>query len=124
MKNYPRIYRTIIADHFSRYGQMVFLSGPRQVGKTTVAEGLATKYLSWDDDDARRAVLSGQKAVVDAYGLASLSEADKVVVFDEIHKFHRWKQFLKGFYDVYAKGLKIIATGSAKMDVYKKAVTA
>lgn len=120
MKNYPRIYRTIIADHFSRSGQMVFLSGPRQVGKTTVAEGLATKYLSWDDDDARRAVLSGQKAVVDAYGLTALSETDKVVVFDEILKYHHWKQFLKGFYDVYAKGLKIVATGSAKMDVYKK----
>ena len=120
MKNYPRIYRTIVDDHFSRCGQMAFLSGPRQVGKTTVGEGVASHYLSWDDDDVRRTVLSGQKAVVDKYALASLSKEDKVVVFDEIHKYRRWKQFLKGFYDAYAKGRKVIVTGSAKMDVYKK----
>ena len=120
MKNYPRIYRTIVDDHFSRCGQMAFLSGPRQVGKTTVGEGVASHYLSWDDDDVRRTVLSGQKAVIDKYALASLSKEDKIVVFDEIHKYRRWKQFLKGFYDAYAKGLKVIVTGSAKMDVYKK----
>jgi len=120
MSNYPRIYRTMVDDHFARCGQMAFLSGPRQVGKTTVGEGMATHYLSWDDDAVRKTVLSGQKAVVDRYALASLSSRDKVVVFDEIHKFTRWKQFLKGFYDVYAKGMKVIVTGSAKMDVYKK----
>lgn len=120
MSNYPRIYRTIVDDHFARCGQMAFLSGPRQVGKTTVGEGMASHYLSWDDDDVRKTVLQGQRAVVDRYALAVLSEKDKVVVFDELHKFRRWKQFLKGFYDAYAKGMKIIATGSAKMDVYKK----
>lgn len=120
MGNYPRIYRTIVDDHFSRCGQMAFLSGPRQVGKTTIGESVASHYLSWDDDDVRRTVLSGQKAVVDKYGLASLSQSEKVVVFDEIHKYRLWKQFLKGFYDVYAKDLKVIVTGSAKMDVYKK----
>ena len=99
---------------------MAFLSGPRQVGKTTVGEGIASHYLSWDDDDVRKTMLLGQKAVVDKYALAALSRTDKVVVFDEIHKFSRWKQFLKGFYDVYARGMKIIVTGSAKMDVYKK----
>ena len=120
MRNYPRIYRTIADDHFARCGQMAFLSGPRQVGKTTVGEGIASHYLSWDDDDVRKTMLLGQKAVVDKYALAALSRTDKVVVFDEIHKFSRWKQFLKGFYDVYARGMKIIVTGSAKMDVYKK----
>ncbi len=99
---------------------MVFLSGPRQVGKTTLGEALASDYLSWDDDDVRRALMAGQKAVVDTFGLAKLTEKDRVVVFDEIHKYSRWKQFLKGFYDAYAKGMKIIATGSARMDVYKK----
>lgn len=99
---------------------MVFLSGPRQVGKTTLGEALASDYLSWDDDDVRRALMAGQKAVVDTFGLVRLTERDRVVVFDEIHKYSRWKQFLKGFYDAYAKGLKIIATGSARMDVYKK----
>ena len=120
MSAYPRIYRTIVDDHFARCGQMAFLSGPRQVGKTTVGEGMASHYLNWDDDDVRKTMLQGQKAVVDRYALASLSEKDKVVVFDEIHKFRRWKQFLKGFYDAYARGMRVIVTGSAKMDVYKK----
>lgn len=120
MRNYPRIYRTILDDHFARCGQMAFISGPRQVGKTTVGESVATHYLSWDDDEVRKAVLLGQKTVFDKYALASLTREDKIVVFDEIHKFRRWKQFLKGFYDVYAKGMGIVATGSARMDVYKK----
>ena len=120
MKTYSRVYRTRVDDHLARYRQMVLLSGPRQVGKTTVGEGLASNYLSWDDDDVRKAVMAGQKAVVNSFGLADLSERNRIVVFDEIHKFRSWKQFLKGFYDVYAKGMKIVATGSAKMDVYKK----
>ena len=120
MRNYPRIYRTILDDHFARCGQMAFISGPRQVGKTTVGESVATHYLSWDDDEVRKAVLLGQKTVFDKYALASLTREDKIVVFDEIHKFRRWKQFLKGFYDAYAKGMGIVATGSARMDVYKK----
>ena len=99
---------------------MAFISGPRQVGKTTVGESVATHYLSWDDDEVRKAVLLGQKTVFDKYALASLTREDKIVVFDEIHKFRRWKQFLKGFYDAYAKGMGIVATGSARMDVYKK----
>lgn len=99
---------------------MAFISGPRQVGKTTVGESVATHYLSWDDDEVRKAVLLGQKTVFDKYALASLTREDKIVVFDEIHKFRRWKQFLKGFYDASAKGMGIVATGSARMDVYKK----
>ena len=47
-------------------------------------------------------------------------ESEKVLVYDEIHKYSKWKQFLKGFYDLYGRNLRIVATGSAKMDVYKK----
>ena len=57
------------------------------------------------------------------YGLESASESGEVVVYDEIHKYSRWKQFLKGFYDLYGKRVRIVATGSAKMDVYKKGAT-
>ena len=120
MKKYPRIYSTIIDEHLRKYRQMVFLSGPRQVGKTTVGEGVATDYLSWDDDGVRRLVKQGQGAVVDAYGLAELREEDRVVAFDEIHKYGQWKQFLKGFYDAYSRGVKVVVTGSARLDVYKR----
>ena len=120
MKNYPRIYQTIIESHLKDYRQMVFVSGPRQVGKTTVCEAVGTKYLSWDDEDVRRAIQAGQRAVSDKYAIESASESGEVVVYDEIHKYSRWKQFLKGFYDLYGKRVRIVATGSAKMDVYKK----
>lgn len=120
MKKYPRIYSTIVDEHLRKYRQMVFLSGPRQVGKTTIGEDVATDYLSWDDDVVRRLVKQGQRAVVDAYGLAELREGERIVAFDEIHKYGPWKQFLKGFYDAYSRGVKVVVTGSARLDVYKR----
>ena len=120
MKNYPRVYQTMIESHLKNYRQMVFVSGPRQVGKTTMCEAVASTYLSWDDEDVRRAIQSGQRVVADKYALNVAAESEKILVYDEIHKYSKWKQFLKGFYDLYGKDLRIVATGSAKMDVYKK----
>ena len=117
---YKRIYTQIVNDHLARYGQMVLLSGPRQVGKTTVSENLSTNYLNWDDADVRRAIVSGQSETIHRYGLDVISAQKRIVVFDEIHKYSKWKQFLKGLYDVYGKSMGIVATGSAKMDVYKR----
>ena len=110
----------MIESHLKNYRQMVFVSGPRQVGKTTMCEAVASTYLSWDDEDVRRAIQSGQRVVADKYALNVAAESEKILVYDEIHKYSKWKQFLKGFYDLYGKDLRIVATGSAKMDVYKK----
>ena len=99
---------------------MVFVSGPRQVGKTTISASIATTYLSWDDEDVRKMIQSGQRTLAARYGLDKTSDSRRVVAFDEIHKYSRWKQFLKGFYDLYGKRFGIVATGSARMDVYKK----
>ena len=76
----------------------------------------------WDEDDVRAAVVSGQKAVAERAGLgrAAAAAARPLVVFDEIHKYGRWKTFLKGFFDVWGKKCRIRATGSARMDVYKR----
>lgn len=99
---------------------MVFLSGPRQVGKTTVAKAYADCYLNWDNDPVKQLILSGQEKV-GAYCELDRVRADMpVIAFDEIHKYPRWKQFLKGFFDEYEKSCHIIATGSARMDVYKR----
>ena len=119
-QQYPRLYRTMTDSHLNSYRQMVFLSGPRQVGKTTIGESLGEHYLSWDDSDAKRIIQEGQRAVFDKYGLGKAAEQDMTVVFDEIHKYSRWKQFLKGFYELYGKQLRIVATGSARMDIYNK----
>ena len=85
-RQYPRLYKTMADSHLKSYRQMVFLSGPRQVGKTTIGESIGDLYLSWDDSDARRIIQEGQRAVFDKYDLGMAAERDKTVVFDEIHK--------------------------------------
>ena len=117
---YPRIYQTILEEHLSKYRQMVFLSGPRQVGKTTVARSASAEYLNWDDASVKRMVMSGPAAVATHCGLDELTSQVPIVVFDEIHKFGKWKSFLKSFFDLYEGKTRVIATGSAKMDVYKR----
>jgi predicted AAA+ superfamily ATPase len=119
-----RIYEIIIQQHFAANRQMIFLAGPRQVGKTTLSL-LAKKiyknlhYLNWDNTEHQHLIIRGPKHVYESLTLHHLS-SDHIVIFDELHKFSRWKQFLKGFFDTYGNQLKIIVTGSAKLDVYKR----
>lgn len=110
----------MVRDHLANNRQMAFISGPRQSGKTTLAEAIGTVYLNWDDAKVRSAISVGQGEVVDRFSLNRLSGTMPVVVFDELHKYPRWKTFLKGFFDIYGKSMKIIATGSARMDVYRR----
>ena len=116
----PRIYDEIVSHSLKNFRQMVFLSGPRQVGKTTVAKAHANHYLNWDNDSVKQLILSGQGKVGADCGLDRVHAEMPVVTFDEIHKYSRWKQFLKGFFDDYEENCRIIATGSARMDVYKR----
>ena len=99
---------------------MVFLSGPRQVGKTTLARIFASDYLNWEEKDTRRLILKGARAVGQALGLDETRRSNKILVFDEIHRYSKWKTFLKGFFDIYEKSVKVFATGSARMDIYKR----
>lgn len=116
----PRIYDTVLADHLENNRQMAFVSGPRQVGKTTVCRGQAHAYVNWDDVDHRELILAGPRRLVDAFGLDRLSDNRPVILFDELHKFPRWKQFLKGFYDSYAEQVRITVTGSSLLTVYRR----
>ncbi len=116
---------TNIKEHFKRYQQMIFLVGPRQAGKTTVS--LMAKeftgqffYLNWDNLDHRKIILEGVNSVASFAGLHKLTSNIPIVVFDEVHKYGKWKTFLKGFFDTYKGNVKIIVTGSSRLDVYKK----
>lgn len=119
-----RSYESIIRDHFNEHSQIAMLSGPRQVGKTTLAQSLLkadqTVYLNWDDFDDRALILKGGRAIADFMGLDQLRDYKPLLIFDEIHKYGQWKQMLKGFFDRYKDQCKILVTGSARMDVYKK----
>ena len=120
-----RIYKSLIADHLKNHQQMIFLSGPRQAGKTTVslmAQEFTDHFyhLSWDNTDQRKIILSGVSDVAEAAGLNKLTKDTPIVVFDEIHKYSKWKTFLKGFFDMYKERVRIIVTGSSRLDIYKK----
>jgi predicted AAA+ superfamily ATPase len=120
MSTRQRTYDLILADHFARHRQMAFVSGPRQVGKTTTCRGLGTHYLNWDNTDDRRVIQRGPAAVAEHIGLAQLREQPITVVFDELHKHPKWKAFLKGFFDVYGTRIRIIVTGSSRLDIARR----
>ncbi len=116
----PRIYNRILENHFDSGPEMAFIAGPRQVGKTTLARSFSPDavYFNWDNEEQRRVILQGTKAVHDYIGLRK----HPAIIFDELHKFPNWKIFLKGFYDTYAhsEGIRVIVTGSARLDIYRK----
>ena len=117
-----RIYETLLSDHFANNRQMAFLSGPRQVGKTTLAEAALpdAAVLNYDKAADARVIAAGAVRVAEAADLADPLAVRRGVVFDELPKFPKWKGLLKGFFDAYGKGLKIAVTGSARLDVYKR----
>ena len=89
--------------------KMVFVSGPRQVGKTTLARSLLPDpagYLSWDIPEHRDAILRGRLPNV------------TFLAFDELHKFRGWRAFLKGLHDR-QDGTRILVTGSGRLDYYR-----
>ncbi|MDA8347727.1 MAG: AAA family ATPase [Pseudomonadota bacterium] len=90
--------------------KMVFIAGPRQVGKTTLARSLnggSAGYLNWDVAESRERILKGEMP------------PGKLWIFDEIHKYRRWRNYLKGLYDGRARGQRILVTGSARLDLYR-----
>ena len=119
-----RVYESLIVDHFVNNRQMVFLSGPRQVGKTTLAANIlpSAACFNYDKTADSIAIAGGADRIAKLADLSDPLKAKNGILFDELHKFPKWKKFLKGFFDVYAdnRKLKVIVTGSARMDVYKR----
>lgn len=120
MTSISRNLKSLLLEHFEENRQMAFVAGPRQVGKTTVCQEVGDYYLSWDNTEHQDLILSGPKAVAEFSGLHKPQSKKPVLVLDELHKFSRWKNFLKGFFDVYEKQVGIVVTGSSKLDVYRR----
>ncbi len=116
-----RIYDSLLNGHFAQNRQMAFLAGARQVGKTTTSQSGEDQsfYLNWDNQTDRLIIIKGPDAVAEKQALDNLENLNKRLVFDEIHKYSKWKNFLKGFFDVYGKNTQITVTGSARLNVYK-----
>lgn len=97
--------------------KMVFVGGPRQVGKTTVARHLLGDhqdgYLNWDTASGREKILKQQ------------FPDSPLWVFDEIHKYQNWRNYLKGLSDEFGnhqfgRYQEILVTGSARLDCYRR----
>lgn len=120
MKLRKRVYDALLAEHVATQRQMAFVSGPRQVGKTTACRRLAGEYLNWDNLDDREPILAGPSILAQRLRLDRLTDSLPVVLFDELHKYPRWKQLLKGFFDTYADQVRMLVTGSSRMDTYRR----
>lgn len=115
MSNLPKRYLAdLIKEDLTQ--KMVFLGGPRQVGKTTLSQSLIKKYkdghpayLNWDSDVDR-------KKIRDRVWPAS----ERLIVLDEIHKYRGWRNFVKGLYDTLKNTHTFLVTGSARLDLFRK----
>jgi hypothetical protein len=104
-----------VSDDLNR--KMVFIGGPRQSGKTTLAKHLCEqrgsdvkkRYLNWDDREDRENIMRER-----------FPAGGGTLVLDEIHKYSRWRQVLKGLFDKRGDTLQILVTGSARLDYYRR----
>lgn len=95
--------------------KMVFVGGPRQVGKTTMATGIVSgffntaAYFNWDNQEDRKNIMN-----------SNWPGNAEILILDEIHKYKKWKTLVKGEYDKLKEKYKFLITGSARLDVYRR----
>jgi predicted AAA+ superfamily ATPase len=95
--------------------KMVFIGGPRQVGKTTLALDILQgdenhpAYLNWDYPEDKRDIMRGR-----------LPSKEPLIILDEVHKYKQWRNLVKGLYDKGKSTTCFLITGSARLDYYRK----
>ncbi|MBU3759294.1 MAG: ATP-binding protein [Candidatus Omnitrophica bacterium] len=106
----------------ARAKSMVFLSGPRQSGKTTLSKQIAGQfsnsiYFNWD------LVTNKKKLIEHPTFFEDIQRKDTtppLVIFDEIHKYRKWKNYLKGVYDQFSDRYRFLILGSGRLNVFQK----
>ncbi len=91
--------------------RIVLLSGPRQVGKTTLSRQIIEKFEYFNHDLADHRIAIKER---------SWDRQTDLVILDELHKMRNWKSWLKGVYDVEGPRPRLLVTGSARLDIARK----
>ncbi len=106
----------------AREKSMIFLAGPRQAGKTTLSNIIAasfsnTLYFNWDIPVHRTMFIENP---VFFEAVDRKDTTTPLIVFDEIHKYRDWKNYLKGIYDQFHSKYTFLISGSGRLDLYQK----
>ncbi|MBC8438357.1 MAG: ATP-binding protein [Deltaproteobacteria bacterium] len=115
------MYQSLFQDLIS-YKQMVFIAGPRQAGKTSLTKMIAEKfrnsyYFNWDIIDEKRKLVENPSFYENMH---LKDDSTPLVIFDELHKFPDWKNYLKNVFDRDKENYKFIVSGSGKLDLFQK----
>ncbi len=118
-----RIQTQYLFDDELNANKMIFLAGPRQIGKTTFVRHKLERlkqsdlYFNWDDPFVRREY---QRNPHFLKSKIAIHNTEPLIAFDEIHKHKKWKDILKGLYDIHKDEAKFIITGSARLDYFRQ----
>jgi len=101
---------------------MVFIAGPRQAGKTTLTQILAedftnSLYFNWDILEEKRKLIENPSFYEE---VNRKDNSAPLIIFDELHKYSNWKNYLKSVYDRDKDNYKFIVSGSGSLDMYQK----
>src|SRR4030065_1052466 len=126
----PIIGNWALSERFL-HGRMSFICGPRQIGKTTLIQShlrnvrQETNYFNWDSLSVRREFARNPHFFIENLRLPSRGKRpapwDKRswVAFDEIHKYPRWKNLLKGYYDEWKDAIRFVVSGSDRLVFFR-----
>jgi len=117
-----RIFYENIWQRLSAHKQMVFVAGPRQAGKTTFTQILAedfnnSLYFNWDILDEKRKLIENPSFYEEVH---RKDNSLPLIIFDELHKYSNWKNYLKSVYDRDKGNYKFVVSGSGRLDMYQK----
>jgi predicted AAA+ superfamily ATPase len=116
-KPYLRIWQELASEK-----SMIFLVGPRQVGKTTLAQIISRSftnslYFNWDIPQDRANLIENPTFFE---GMRRKDTSKPLIIFDEIHKYKDWKNYLKGAYDQFRGQYHFLISGSGRLDIYQR----
>lgn len=114
---YVKIWQELVRDK-----SMIFLAGPRQAGKTTLGQIISHSftnnlYFNWDIAQHRTRLIENPTFFE---SVERRDSSTPLIVFDEIHKYKDWKNYLKGIYDQFHDRYKFLVSGSGRLDIYQK----